>query len=173
MANAGTEVHRPEGSHIPGSHYRRAWAGNWTSQLTLSPLDEEHKPGRIHHRPDLSQPTVWKMEDFGGGSCHRVWSQDHKMGGGHGEEGESRRQTRCRVEPGGHVTGRHRAGWETQEREGKGKSILWSGEHRQWRWERSRVLPGSTGQGTQRHCQGNENLCSVKKMVEWRDYGDE
>jgi len=140
-----TEVHRVQGSRILGTKYWREWAGIWKLWPIHSLLDAERKLGIIHHRLDLGQPTVWKLDDFGWESCQGVWSRDHRMGGGQGEAGGSRRHNGCTVDPGSHIAGGQGVGWETLERAGKGKGILWSGEHRQRLRERSRVVPGSTG----------------------------
>jgi len=161
-----------EGSCRLQRNYWRARAGNWKYWPTLSLLDEGWKRGCIHHRPGLRQLTVWKLDDFGGESCHGVWSRDHRMGGRHRETGGRKRHTGCRVEPSGHVAGGQRAGCTTLARAGKGKGIPGSGEHRRRRREWCWVVPRSTGQGTRCHCKGNMDLRLVKKMVEWWDQSE-
>jgi len=116
----GPNVHRMEGSLVLGRNYTQAWAGNWKWWQAHSVLDKEQMRGRINHRPDLGEPTVFKVDDVGGESFHGVWSWDHWMGGGHVEAVGSRRHPCHRVEPAGHVTGGQGAGWEALERAGKG-----------------------------------------------------
>jgi len=162
-----------EGSRRLGRNHRRVQAGNWKWRPTHWLLDEEWKPGCIYHGPDLGQPTVWKLDNFGWESCHGVCSRDHGMGGRNGEAEGSRRHTGRRVERSGHVAGVQVACWDTLQRAGKGKGRAGRREHRRQRREQSQVEPESTMQGTRRHCQENKDLRSVKKMLKWRDEWEE